>query len=318
MKRESRISEAGFFSASETRKSRSLHTYQGKLGPGSRSVIDLGPASAILDDTVVVLCLKPTHGHDNLTFTAQTGDIKFISTGLSFSFKRCYLKDARLKNTVLFWTTPTTPSSTFRMNGKAHYNLKVAVLGEKQVGKTSLVARYTQNTFNLNYLQTRGGDITDKLIKLEKKLLHVSIIDSAGTRYVRSLIKTLYRDVHGIILVYDVTRRDTFEALDAWMDQISMVNTNNPYILVVGNKADLEGYIQVSAEEARMYAERRDLKHIECSAKTSLGVTVAFDHIVQKTFSSISPSTDPTSTIKLKYSSSSSESTKRWSCCKGS
>ncbi|KAK3735555.1 hypothetical protein RRG08_054129 [Elysia crispata] len=291
MKRESRISEAGFFSASETRKSRSLHTYQGKLGPGSRSVIDLGPASAILDDTVVVLCLKPTHGHDNLTFTAQTGDIKFISTGLSFSFK---------------------------MNGKAHYNLKVAVLGEKQVGKTSLVARYTQNTFNLNYLQTRGGDITDKLIKLEKKLLHVSIIDSAGTRYVRSLIKTLYRDVHGIILVYDVTRRDTFEALDAWMDQISMVNTNNPYILVVGNKADLEGYIQVSAEEARMYAERRDLKHIECSAKTSLGVTVAFDHIVQKTFSSISPSTDPTSTIKLKYSSSSSESTKRWSCCKGS
>ncbi|RUS77297.1 hypothetical protein EGW08_014924 [Elysia chlorotica] len=173
-----------------------------------------------------------------------------------FSMRGEKMKPKRCTIVYAHCVTESGRKKTNGMNGKPHYNIKVAVLGEKQVGKTSLVARYTYNTFNHNYLQTKGGDITDKAIQHENKPIHVCIIDSAGHRYVRSLIKSLYREVHGILLVYDVTRRSTFEALDDWMDQISL------------------------------FVQRRDLQHVECSAKTAQGVSDAFDHLIHRTLSS--------------------------------
>lgn len=200
------------------------------------------------------------------------------------------------------------------MSEKPKYYIKLAILGDKQVGKTSLLARYEHGCFNPTYLHTRGGDLTEKVIEQEKRTLHVTIIDSAGHKYVRSLIKTLYRDVHGIMLVFDVTKRASFEALEKWMYEISLVNTSNPFIVIVANKTDLIEYSKVPSEEADMYAQRRDLDFLECSAKTGLNVVEAFNRLLDRTSCSRIP-IDPNHGIKLANGTSEEGEQKAWSCC---
>ncbi|GFO37052.1 ras-related protein rab-18 [Plakobranchus ocellatus] len=201
------------------------------------------------------------------------------------------------------------------MNGKSQHYLKLAILGEKQVGKTSLVTRYTLGDFNPHYLYTKaGGDITHKDLQIQGKPVHVTIIDSAGHKYVRSLIKTLYRDVHGIMLVYDVTRKNTFERLDDWLREIERVNTSHPLILLVGNKMDLEKYSQVDIDQAEMSAHRHNLGHIQCSAKTGLNVVKAFETLLHSTVLEKLPN-EPNNSIKLKGNNSDGGRKKNSFCC---
>ncbi|KAK3747647.1 hypothetical protein RRG08_024795 [Elysia crispata] len=225
-------------------------------------------------------------------------------TILSFKSEESFIKlnlFSRHKRAPVVSVTPAVPAVD-PMDEKPTYHLKLAILGEKQVGKSSLVTRFTHDTFNPTYLYTKGGDITEQIVQQEKRTLRITIIDSAGHKYVRSLIKTLYRDVHGIMLVFDVTRRNTFEALDKWMQEINLVNQNKPVILVVGNKSDLGDFAQVSSEEAEMYAQMNDFNYIECSAKTSLNVATAFEKLIEFTVCNILP-TAPSQSVKLEKDS---------------
>ncbi|GFS15551.1 Ras-related protein Rab-34-like [Elysia marginata] len=203
-------------------------------------------------------------------------------------------------------------------NRKPTYLLKLAILGDKQVGKTSLLARFEHDCFNPTYLHTKGGDITEKLIEQEKRSLKVTVIDSAGHKYVRSLIKTLYRDVHGIMLVFDVTNRNTFKALEKWMTEINVVNAGNPYIVVVANKTDLQEHSKVPSEEAAIYAARQDLDYIECSAKTGLNVTAAFDRLLERAAYNTVPAEPISTSIRLSNGGSKNDMATKKPCCGGS
>ncbi|XP_070178151.1 uncharacterized protein [Littorina saxatilis] len=156
--------------------------------------------------------------------------------------------------------------------------LRVAVVGDKQVGKTSLVTRYSHDVFSPHYTYTQGGDLENVVVTINDKNVHVTIVDAAGHRYVRSLIKTLYRDVQGILVVYDVTRRATFDSVQEWIRQIELVNTSSPVIFVVGNKQDLTSHRCVPEEEAQFRAVLRDERQVRtqcdrdvlCPAASSL------------------------------------------------
>jgi len=177
--------------------------------------------------------------------------------------------------------------------------LKIAVLGDKQVGKTSLLTRYARGTYSPIYLHTQGADIVEKKLRINGVDMELSLIDSAGHNYVRTLIKSIYRNVHGIMLVYDVTRDNTFTSLEHWIEEIHGVNSNNPYIVLVGNKNDLADLKTVLPDRVKEFARQMGLLNFEVSAKTGEQVSDTFHRFIEGTYANRLPGEFVVDSIKL-------------------
>lgn len=150
--------------------------------------------------------------------------------------------------------------------------IKVAVVGHKQVGKTSLIRRYVHDDFSQHYFYTHGGDIEIKDIVVNSNAFRVHFLDAAGHQFQRKLIQPIYRDVHGILVVYDVTRNDTFSDISEWLKNINEENQNNPVVYMIGNKQDLDSHRKVKVEDAVKQSHHLDLPFYETSAKTGYNV----------------------------------------------
>ena len=161
-------------------------------------------------------------------------------------------------------------------------NLKIPIIGDSGVGKSSLLLRYTDDAFDPEQAPTIGVDFRAKTISVDGHRAKLSIWDTAGQERFRTLTPSFYRGAHGIIIVYDVTDRPTFRHLDAWMDEVETFATKpDMKMILVGNKTDKEDR-QVSTEEGRRFARRHSMLFIEASAKTKEGVEIAFKELVEK------------------------------------
>lgn len=160
--------------------------------------------------------------------------------------------------------------------------LKVLMIGDSDVGKSSILLRFTDDTYNDEQPVTIGVDFKIKLVEFGGKKVNLTIWDTAGQEKFRSLTSSYYRGTQGIILAYDVTRRDSFDNLEGWLSEIETYTTNPDVVkLLVGNKVDKENR-EVSREEAAAFARSKAMLFIECSAKTRLGVQQAFEELVMK------------------------------------
>ncbi|KAJ7563632.1 hypothetical protein O6H91_03G117900 [Diphasiastrum complanatum] len=151
---------------------------------------------------------------------------------------------------------------------------KILLVGDSGVGKSSLLLRFTADTFD-DLSPTIGVDFKLKLMNLSGKRLKLTIWDTAGQERFRTLTSSYYRGAQGIILVYDVTRRDTFTNLsDVWLKEVELhVNNEDCVKLLVGNKVDREGIA---------FARRYGCLFLESSAKTRVNVQQCFEELVQK------------------------------------
>jgi len=128
----------------------------------------------------------------------------------------------------------------------------------------------------------QGVDFKIKRVECRGNKINLTIWDTAGQEKFRSLTSSYYRGTHGIILVYDITKRETFQHLEEWLEEIQLYCSNKDAVkLLVGNKADKEER-QVSREEAIAFARSKEMVFIETSAKTKLGIQQTFDEIVEK------------------------------------
>ena len=164
---------------------------------------------------------------------------------------------------------------------------KILLLGDAAVGKTCFLMQYTENTFQEIHMSTIGLDYKLKNVQLdENKIYKLQIWDTAGQDRFRSITKNYYKGAHGIILLYDVTEKKTFENVRNWIKQIKEEVNDNVCIILVGNKIDMEGKRVVSTEEGEKMAEEYDLMFFECSAKTGENVNEIFynsaDEIAKK------------------------------------
>ena len=127
------------------------------------------------------------------------------------------------------------------MNSKKHadYQIKVLTIGDSSVGKTAIIMRYFLNTFSDNITSTTGIDVQQKKIVMFNKVLEVKVWDTAGQEKFRSLSKQFYNKTQGILLIYDISNRTSFEALKNWLKDIKNNLETNPKIILVGNKMDL-------------------------------------------------------------------------------
>jgi len=162
---------------------------------------------------------------------------------------------------------------------------KIVVLGESGVGKTSLLVRYVQNSFTIATKSTIGSDFLSKDINVENRPITLQIWDTAGQERFQGLGTSFYRGADGVIFVFDVTRRQTFEELVQWrkafLIQIGQEGNDNFPMLVLANKVDMEDKRQVSKSEVKEWCTRQNLTFFETSAKEAVNVDNAFHNIAK-------------------------------------
>jgi len=152
---------------------------------------------------------------------------------------------------------------------------KLIVLGEQGVGKSCLLNRFINDTFTEEYQATIGLDFQSKNIQIDNQDIHLLLYDTAGQEKFRSLIPMYTRMANIIILVYDVTVKETFDKIPSWFDDIINTNKNDVIYALVGNKTDL-GNRAVTAEEGKKFAEEHNFYFQEVSAKTGEGFSDLF------------------------------------------
>lgn len=163
------------------------------------------------------------------------------------------------------------------------YLFKLLMIGDSGVGKSSLLLSFTSDAFE-DLSPTIGVDFKVKYVMMGGKKLKLAIWDTAGQERFRTLTSSYYRGAQGIIMVYDVTRRDTFTNLsEIWAKEIDLYSTNQDCIkMLVGNKLDKDGDRVVTKKEGIDFAREYGCLFIECSAKTRVNVQQCFEELVLK------------------------------------
>ena len=171
----------------------------------------------------------------------------------------------------------------------ADYIIKLLTLGETEVGKTSIVLRYSDDKFHESKIATIGIDFKIKMIKKGNEKIKVSIYDTAGQERFKNIVKHYYKGANGVLLIFDITKRDTFEKLDYWLTDLQENSDNLDYLFIylIGNKNDLEAERKVSTEEANKFAQEKNLSYIEVSAKTGFNIKKLFDETIKRTLEKI-------------------------------
>ncbi|KAH6762291.1 RAB GTPase-like protein C2A [Perilla frutescens var. hirtella] len=169
--------------------------------------------------------------------------------------------------------------------GQSNYDLsfKILLIGDSAVGKSSLLVSFISNVVD-DLSPTVGVDFKIRFVTVGGKKLKLTIWDTAGQERFRTLTSSYYRGAHGIILVYDVTRRDTFTNLsDVWAKELELYSTNEDCVkMLVGNKVDRESERVVSREEGMSRAKELGCLFLECSARTRENVEQCFEELALK------------------------------------
>ncbi|KAL4290113.1 hypothetical protein GQ457_14G002570 [Hibiscus cannabinus] len=163
------------------------------------------------------------------------------------------------------------------------YLFKLLMIGDSGVGKSSILLSFTSDSFE-ELSPTIGVDFKVKYVTAGNKKLKLAIWDTAGQERFRTLTSSYYRGAQGVIMVYDVTRRETFTNLsEVWAKEVELYSTNQDCIkMLVGNKVDKESERVVTKKEGINFARECGCLFIECSAKTRVNVQQCFDELVMK------------------------------------
>ncbi len=156
-------------------------------------------------------------------------------------------------------------------------SFRYIIIGDTEVGKSSLLLQFTERQFNNAHEMTIGVEMGNRSVKVNGSNVKLEIWDTAGQESYLSITRSYYRGSDGCLLVYDICNRTSFESLSMWLSEARQ-NSNNPnlVILMIGNKADLESDRQVSKKEAIEFASANGLSFMELSAKNHDAVELAF------------------------------------------
>ena len=162
------------------------------------------------------------------------------------------------------------------------------LVGDSGVGKTNLLTRFSKNEFNLESRATIGVEFATRTIETETgDVIKAQIWDTAGQDRYRAIASSYYRGATGALLVYDITKKRTFENIERWLTELRTHGQENMTLMLIGNKTDLAKMREVQTEDAANYAEREQMALIETSALDSSNVNMAFECIIKGKYLSV-------------------------------
>ena len=196
---------------------------------------------------------------------------------------------------------------------------KILTIGESGVGKTCILLRYTDNKFIKHHLTTIGIDYKTKDVNINNKSIKLKIWDTAGQERFRNITQQYYKGADGIVLVFDLTDRNSFEKIREWVKQIqSYTQKESIAIVLLGNKCDAENKA-VTSQEANEIANEYNMKFFETSAMNNINIEESFTQLSTqimkiKEAKNASSEVAPNQTMQLKPSTN-NETKKKKSCC---
>ena len=158
------------------------------------------------------------------------------------------------------------------------YLFKILLIGNPSVGKSSIFGQYVDNNYYDLGVSTLGLDFKIKTIKIDNKYIKLQIWDTGGQERFKTITRSYYRGSHGIIIVFDITNRNSFDNIRNWIYEINNHSENTCNILV-GNKIDLNDKREITYKEAKEFADMYDLKYIEVSASNNINIDNIFDFL---------------------------------------
>ena len=184
------------------------------------------------------------------------------------------------------------------------YSIKIVLTGDSGVGKTKLIARYVNDIFEDNSSPTVGLDFALKETIVTGQRVQCQIWDTAGQEKLKAIASAYYKNAHGVVLVFDITNKASFEKIPRWLEEVRNNLEDKVPIILVGNKTDLMTDREVSALEAKSFAEENGFYYLEVSAKSNENdcVVLAFDQLIGQVIIQLderNPMTDDISEVKM-------------------
>ncbi|EAX89987.1 small GTP-binding protein, putative [Trichomonas vaginalis G3] len=153
---------------------------------------------------------------------------------------------------------------------------KFIIVGASGVGKTAILKRLVEDSFTEESQSTIGVEFDSTMLTIDGRKVKLQIWDTAGQERFRSISKAYYRNAVGVILVFDLTERKTFEDLSSWLYDVHTLCDPNCVIQLIGNKSDLADNRVISLAEADAFAQRNHMHYLEASAKSGSCISEAF------------------------------------------
>ena len=167
---------------------------------------------------------------------------------------------------------------------KYDYIFKLILIGNSCVGKSSIIQRYIQKTFNDEYTCTIGVDFFMKTLDINDNLIKLQLWDTAGTEKFKSITTGYYRGANAAFVVFDLTSRISFDSVSEWIQNYYYYSNPNSEknVVLIGNKSDLKENREISDEEINKFAINNNIKYFETSAKNGNNIEECFYYIAEK------------------------------------
>ena len=162
---------------------------------------------------------------------------------------------------------------------------KIVLIGDSFVGKTNIMSKYLKNEFHEDSKATVGVEFGAKKFDIEGKSVKAQIWDTAGQERYKAITTTYYKGAKGALIVYDITRKETFDSVDRWISELVNCGDKNMTMLLIGNKCDLDSQRQVTKEQGEEKAKAFKVAFLETSASSGENLDVAFEMIMKEVYS---------------------------------
>ena len=202
------------------------------------------------------------------------------------------------------------------MGSDYNYLFKVVLIGDSGVGKSNLLTRFSRNEFDSQSKSTIGMEFVYRFIQVDGSTIKAQIWDTAGQERFRALMPSYFRGAAGALLVYDITRRLTYEnAVTSWLKELRDHADENIVILLVGNQKDLDKGRSVRTDEAEAFAKRKNMMFIETSALDCTNVETALHNILTDIYRSAKPMSGGPDQDPIQISVSETGTESEFNCC---
>lgn len=168
-----------------------------------------------------------------------------------------------------------TKSPGGKLCSSADYTFKYILIGDSGVGKSSVLLQYTDKKFNITYDVTIGVDYGTKDMIVDKQRVKILVWDTAGQETFRAVTRSYYRETCCVVLMYDIVNRASFDSINRWLIDVQKLS-NNPILILVGNKSDLNQKRCITYEEGEQFAKQHKMFFLETSAKTGENIDNIF------------------------------------------